>query len=495
MSIWPGKSRPALPHGIVAPMPDRALPLSQTLDARLVGFTFLLLVLIAQGIAIAHSYLWAAPLICALIVATAIDIPLMPFVGAALLIRVLTDDMASTASRHSGSLNPAALIAGLFILVAIGLLIRRRQSLAPTMVVGIWICIWTAIAVLSQGASTLTIREGMRELSIVSLAVIVFNSRGALNMSVITRLVQVAGLASALLALYQLASHTGADIAGQIRSNATFSHPNDAAVYFGIATMASLWRFTDNGRQRLDLALTVLYSAATLATFSLAGFFSLLVMIATFGVLRSGSRRLKIGACVFVGLLALIFVATPLGAERLANESSTEFKGAHVRHGPSNSLEWRLYRWKTLIPEWEKAPLVGSGLGTTVTAEATSQNTTVGNLPHSEYVRYLVETGALGLGGLLLGLSMLIRGLRRRRRMPRSNNSATFGLALVIGLLVDAAAANTVLYTPGAYAAALTVAAALMPAASRAYRRRPFRRAGLDKRSARTISPTPQLSI
>lgn len=416
--------------------------------------------LVLQGAALTRSYLFAAPLLAFLIVALAVDLPLVLLLGVAFLGRVLTDDLASATSRHSSSLNPSALVAGLLILLAVGLIARRRRGVVPALAIGTWVALWTGVAVHAQGLSTLAIREGLREMSILAVAVIVVNSRGKLNMGVVTRLIQAAGAISALIALYQLGTHSGVDVAGQVRSNGTFAHPNDAAVYFAIATMASLWQYIDNGRRRLDLGLVLLFSAATISTFSLGGFFSLLVMIGAFGLMRSGSRRLKIGACALAGVLLVTFLATPLGSERLASESTTELGGSH-RSASGNSLEWRLYKWETLIPEWEQAPWVGRGLGATVTAEATSQNTTVGNLPHSEYVRYLVETGAVGVATLLLTLAWLIRRLRRRRRRADPRNIAALGLAVAIGLLVDGLAANTVLYTPAAYAAAMLIAAAL----------------------------------
>ncbi|MGB8840519.1 MAG: hypothetical protein WCC64_05580, partial [Aliidongia sp.] len=312
----------------------------------------LICILIAQGAAITQSMLWAVPLVGLLLVALAAVIPLAPFVGAMLLLCVLTDDLPSAGTRHSASLDLTGLIAASFILVAVGLLIRRRQGLKTAFAVGLWLCVWTAIAMGSHGASAVTVREGVREASIVAVAVIAFNARGALTTSTITRHIQLAGIASAVLALYQFMTHTGADVGGAIRSNGTFAHPNDAAVYFAVATVASLWRYFDNGRGRLDALVGVVYAAATITTFSLGGVVSLLVMIVAFGVLRSGSFRLKLGSCVAAVLIVVAFLATPLGAERVATESTTELSATSTRGPATTSLEWRLDKWQKLIPEW-----------------------------------------------------------------------------------------------------------------------------------------------
>ena len=104
----------------------------------------------------------------------------------------------------------------------------------------------------TRGASTETLREGVREVSVVALAIIVYNARGAVTVPIATRLVQLVGFAPALIALYQLATHTGMDIGGELRSNGTFAHPDSAAMFFAIAAAASLWLYFDNGRHRSD---------------------------------------------------------------------------------------------------------------------------------------------------------------------------------------------------------------------------------------------------
>jgi len=435
----------------------------------------LICLLVAEGVAITHSYIWAAPLVCILLVAVAADLPIAPLVGMLLLVRVLTDDESLSTSRHSAALNLSGIVAVVLILVATGLLVRRRQRIGSTLVIGLWLLLWTTIAAISLGLSTISLREGVRETSIVALAVIVYNARGAITVSVVTRMLQVVGVIPAVLAIYQLGTHSGLDVGGQIRANGTFAQPNSAVVFFAIVAIASLWRYTDGGRHWADAVLMVLYGVAALATFSITGVASLLVMLFTFGLLAHGSFGLKLGSVAVAVVLVGAFIATPLGADRLASESSTTLSATHVRGASSNSLEWRLYKWQTLIPEWERAPLFGRGLGTTTNGEnGTFSNPTTGDLPHSEYVRYLVETGILGLISVLAGSAVLIQRLRRQRAIAL-DRTALLGIALVVGLLVDALTANTLLYTPAAYAAALIVAAVL--------------RSGVDSSRAPDIGP------
>jgi O-antigen ligase len=421
-----------------------------------------------------------------------IGLPLVPLLSAALLVRVLTDDLSSPDSRHSGSLNLSGGIAVLFVLLAFGLLLRRRRGVWPTVVSALWLCTWTAVAVHTNGASAETLREGVREGSVLALAVIVYNASGEVTVPIATRLVQLAALAPALLALYQLATHTGMEVSHTIRSNGTFVDPNSAAMFFAIAVTASLWRYLDSGRSRSDALLTALFAAASVATFSLDGLISLLAMLTTLGALRPGPIRANLGPYVIAGLVVLIFLAIPLGTQRITKEASTRL--TTVDHGrPDSTFAWRLHKWKTLLPEWEASPFLGRGLGTTTTGEATSTARYVGEPPHNEYVRYLVETGAIGLTILLGALYVLTRSLLRRRRAlgfveAGTLNAPTLAIAIIAGCLVNSLADNTFLNSPTCYATVLVVVA-ILGSPGKAARRAPTLSAVAH--DVRRPSPTP----
>jgi O-antigen ligase len=394
-----------------------------------------------------------------------LDLLLIPFLGVLLLVRVLTDDLSGPDTQNSGSLNLSGAIAGLLILAAAGLLLRRRRGPRATILAVLWLCLWTAIAVDTSGASTETLREGVREMSVVALAVIVYNARGAVNVSIATRLVQLVGLVPALLALYQLATHTGRDVAGEFRSYGTFAHPDSAAMFFAIAAVTSLWRYLDDGRRRFDALLIIIFAVALLTTLSLDGLITLIAMLIVYGVLRPGPLRDKLMPCAIAGLIALTFFATPLGARRIKNESSTSLRTAE-RGEANSSLAWRFNKWKILLPEWERTPVVGRGLGTTVTGRRIPGNQFAGEASHNEYVRYLVETGIVGLVILLWALAILIRRLVSKRRIhgefeADTRNAATLAIVIVIGCLVNSLAENTLLNSPTCYAVVLIVFAVL----------------------------------
>jgi O-antigen ligase len=382
-----------------------------------------------------------------------------------LLVRVLNDDRSAPNSRHSGSLNLSGVIAVLFIVLAAGLLFRTRRGVRAASLAILWLCVGMAIAVASRGASAETLREGVREVSVVALAVIVYNARGAVSVPTAARLVQLMGVAPALLALYQLATHTGLDVAHNLRANGTFAHPNSAAMFFAIAATTSIWLFQDYGRRGVDGLFTALFAAALIATFSIDGLITVVAMFVIIGLLRSGSVVVKLGPCAIAATVVLVFFATPLGSQRVASESSTSLTAAD-RGETTSSLDTRLYRWKTLLPEWERSPIYGRGLGITTTAESTSTDRLNYLLPHNEYIRYLVETGVLGLVILAAALAILMHRLSRKRKIYRvaylgAANAPVLAIAIVIGCLVDSLADNTLLNSPTCYAVALIVASVL----------------------------------
>jgi O-antigen ligase len=385
-----------------------------------------------------------------------------PFLVLTLLVRVLTDDLSSPTSRHSGSLNLSAAIAVLFIVLGATVLVRGgrgRQFVAPAVA---WLGVWTAIALASDGFSAETLREGVREASIVALAVIVYNARGTISAPIAARTVQVVAFVPALIALYQLLTHTGMNVTGELRSNGTFAFPTSAAMFFAIAGATSLWRYLHAGAKRLDAMLLALFAAALIATFSIDGLLTLAAMLVALGLLQTGSWRAKLGPCAVAAVVLLAFFATPLGSQRISSEAHTNV--ATVEGG--TSLAWRIHQWKLLLARWERSPLVGHGLGSTLTRTATSpRDNYTGKPPHNEYIRYLVETGILGLALLAWGAGMLARRLVQLLRSPTApaatGAAATLGLVVLFGCLFNALADNTFINSPTCYAAALLVVASV----------------------------------
>jgi O-antigen ligase len=384
--------------------------------------------------------------------------------GLALLGRILIDERSSPGSRQSGNFDLSGAIALAFVLAGAVLLWRNRRFVRATAATTLWLVVFTAIAVASQGASSEALREGVREGSVVALAVVVCNLRTTMGAVVVARIVQLAALAPAIVAIHQLATGTGVDVGGQLRANGTLAHPDSAAMLFALAAIACAWLYLDGGRRVLDAASVALYATALIATFSIGGVITLAAMLVALGALHRGARRERLLAALAAVLLLGGFFATPLGAHRLSRESSTSLS-AEARGESNTSLAWRLHKWRLMLSRWEGSPAFGRGLGTTVTERPAPGNRYAGEPPHDEYVRYLVETGAVGLALLLYGLSLLLIRLVRMRRSQRQQlrayaDEAVLAIVVLLGCLINSLAGNTLLNSPTCYAAALLVFAA-----------------------------------
>jgi O-antigen ligase len=209
----------------------------------------------------------------------------------------------------------------------------------------------------------------------------------------------------------------------------------------------------------------MLFAVAMIATFSIDGLITVAATLPVLGVLRPGPLLAKLGPCAIAVAMVLVFFATPLGAKRIGGETATSLTAVE-RGEATSTLDTRLYRWKTLLPEWERSPVLGQGLGVTTTAVNTVADPRNSLLPHNEYIRYLVETGVLGLAIMLAALLLLARDLARKRSIPGvleagTVNAPALALAVLAGCLVNSLANNTLLSSPTGYAVALIVIAVL----------------------------------
>ena len=394
--------------------------------------------------------------IAVLMVAITRFLPVGVIVVAMLLFRVLMDG-ETDGGGSSADLNISVAVAAIALVLAVGTYLtpgyRARSILLPA----IFVIAWTALSTINYGADPVVWREGIRELSILAVAVLstmlVDRWRRPFFLSNLLLGLVVAPAAAAIL---QFATRTGAAIGGELRSFGTFSHPNAAAPVFGIAVLLSFVLLDVTGKLRY-LVLSAFFAVAVFSTGSLTGFASTVVMLLAYAVLRPGKTGRKVGIVAVTSIVVLAFVLSPLGQERLAEQASFSFDAYGNQDASASSLGWRLYNWSTLLSRLGESPLVGFGLGSTTTGA-----TATGTIPHSEYVRYLFETGILGFSLLLIGIAVLFRHLwRSHRRSGLIVSESLVGVCIIVGLLVHAATANTVLSTVLMYLVALFIAGSL----------------------------------
>lgn len=218
-----------------------------------------------------------------------------------------------------------------------------------------------------------------------------------------------------------------------VRVTSTFSSSNQFGRYLMLlllmawAVQAALPR-----RHRAGVLLASLPATALLVlTYTRSAWLGLAVGLVVIGVVLN--RRALAGLLAVSGVLLL---AVPPIRDRI-------FTTASPYEHAGGSISWRLSYWQEeVLPLADRNPVTGIGLG------ITQLQTEQGAAPHNEYLRFLVETGVVGLAAYLAFLLAL--GVTAVRAVRRCSDGLTrrlgvgFG-ACVAATLVASAVANLVL--------------------------------------------------
>lgn len=358
----------------------------------------------------------------------------LPALELALVARALLDGAGSPLVTGGLALAVVAL--------AVVVLARTPGWTAPVLAVTAYLFL-SAFAGSGAHGGEHTYTEALRLVSCLSVVVVTVNAPARFDLWHVARTVQLVSLAPALLAVWQLATGTGALNNGAVRSYGTLAHANSAAALFALANLATFALLLAGRRRWLDAGLLGLFLVAQISTGSIGGLVTAVVMATTYlasSAVRRADRVLLGAAGVLLGVYAA--TTSRVGAQRIA-----EYTGDS---GRDTSLEWRIQAWGNVMNAWREQPVFGHGVGATQ-----SPTILAGHIPHNEYVRILAETGVVGLA-LVLGLGLWLAG---RLRRAREGAPAALGLAVLTGLAVNALAANTLLYSVSTYTALFVLAA------------------------------------
>lgn len=308
----------------------------------------------------------------------------------------------------------------------------------------------TAVGLPAHGF--VAVEEGLRLLSVVAVAAVVLADPSPASRTRAARVVQVAGVVPALVAVQQALTGTGTTIGATMRASGTLSQANPAAFFFTLGAVASLVLAYEGGRRRrLDLAAVVAFSVAVVTTGSITGLMSLTLALVLCTVLSRGLVSRATGVVLLgLGLLVLGALSSPVGRGRLA-----EFMAAPSAEGEGNSLLWRYEAWGKIVDAWQTAPVTGLGLGATMPGGVLATN-----IPHNEYLWLLAEMGVLGLGLLLLVVAVTVGLVLRFVRQGAARANAALVVTLVAATALNASADNTLHFTPSLYALTLLLATA-----------------------------------
>lgn len=135
---------------------------------------------------------------------------------------------------------------------------------------------------------------------------------------------------------------------------------------------------------------------------------------------------------------------TPLMNEDLSLSRAIALQAAD-EDAYRNSFNWRLLHWQDLLQSWQRYPVMGYGLATTKAISAYN------NTAHNDYIRFLVETGVVGLSLFLLfwmaQLAWIVRMLRQSWPGSAQRLLAQTMLAYAVAMLVGMTAGNVMVHT------------------------------------------------
>lgn len=291
--------------------------------------------------------------------------------------------------------------------------------------------------------------EGLRLLSIVSVATIALVTPTAITRAGAARVVQVAGLIPAAVAIYQAVAGTGTSIGAVLRSPGTLSQANPAAHFFSLCAVATLVLVVEGRTRRRDLGLLAFFAVAMVTTGSIGGFVTFVVALLVYlAAVRGIFSRATLAAGSALLLLAVAVVLSPLGQGRIA-----EFRVAPGPTTPDNSVTWRFNAWGKILDAWRESPVLGRGLGATV--EGGILETNIG---HNEYLYVLAEMGLIGLV-IVLGLVVAyVASMGRFQQQGASRLNLALALALLGGTAVNSAIDNPLHFSPSMFVVAFLLA-------------------------------------
>lgn len=295
--------------------------------------------------------------------------------------------------------------------------------------------------------------EVFRSFGIVSLFLIVRSLKSPFSRAMVVDGLCVSGFLSGILSIFQFVTQQGLLVEGIIRCPGFFAHPNSAALFYGSVIVVQASRKRTHSI-RLNLLLFFVLSAALIFTASLSGIFVTILGITWQAILKKRiSRYVLMAPFASVGLFFVFTKLAPQISIRLNNffnpnrfQSQTE----------SNSFEWRLARWMDLLNYWRETPVFGQGYGASTNGGMLS-----GYLPHSEYIRALVE---LGLVGLVLMLVVLVFSMFYFYRLVNTSNSELWAVctsSILIMSVISAFTENTFVYTTHGYVIAIMAGVAM----------------------------------
>lgn len=282
------------------------------------------------------------------------------------------------------------------------------------------------------------VEEAVRTLAVFGLYIFAIEYLNYSNIVSLIRLYCYLMCANSFFVIWQLSQGTGIRIDGVERYSGFIAHPNSSAIMAGSALV-----LIQSLRKEIELKRTylcqVLISISLLFSLSFMGLITFGVMSACAYIMIFPSIRrvVKIGFYGTLSTLGLFMLNSGFRHRFTQFTTSNEFQSG----SESNSLQWRLERWRILLHFWEEKPLFGQGYGTSTSGLMLNDA-----VPHNEYLRLLVEIGIFGLFLVIVLYFFRVQYFYRIVKGSRTPEAIAISCLLVGGAL-NAITENTFQYT------------------------------------------------
>jgi len=314
------------------------------------------------------------------------------------------------------AVNFTSLMGVIIIIFAAAVFIKNKGWRQRTPLAGSWILFLFLAAALSVNSLSLSasLVEFLRWSSFFALFILGFYLfRGGQVLTRLIRILIASSLIPTVVALWQALHKQGIFDGERWRVNGTFGHPNMLAFYLVFVITLACFIFLSLKKQAVEkylyLFLLAPFLAVLLLTYTRGAWLCLFTVLLLIGLIRF--RAFLLAGLGLILVFYLIFTPFQERVNSLIAVSATD------------STVWRLDLWRDALGYAQERPLLGYGPGTSMIVIGNNRPVDLGSTEaHNDYIKILLETGAIGLAAylaLILNFLWHLQKAFRNEKWPR----------------------------------------------------------------------------